>query len=77
MIQDRWTVYAYFGLDRDEISWHKSPEVAQNVAREYTNQHDRPTSVDLNIVQVSRHGAELIDSDPDLWAFLPRRNPQQ
>ena len=49
MIQDRWTVYAHFGLDRDEISWHKSPEVAQNVAREYTNQHDRPTSVDLNI----------------------------
>jgi hypothetical protein len=72
MEQERWTVLEHRGVERDEISWHYSPEKAKRVAQDHANRTGNTTTVDLNVGQLTRYGGwEVEDSDADLWYFDP------
>ena len=72
MEQERWTVLEHRGVERDEISWHYSPEKAKQVAQDHANRTGNTTTVDLNVGQLTRYGGWVVeDGDADLWSFTP------
>ena len=73
MKQERYCVYEELepmgGGDDVEISWHYSPDTARQNADAGYRRTGQPHRVDLNVVEITRDGAECIDSDPDLYGI--------